>query len=164
MNVFEQAMKMEMDGKAYYEEHAARTDNPQLKGILLELANDEKKHFEIFRAMRDGGAVNVGEAKQTVIFKQVKNIFEELKANDDKAAFPSSFRDVCINAREVEAKAEKFYREKMAETDDESYKEMLTMIADEEHRHWVALEHVIRYLDRPDQWLEDAEWNNLEDY
>ena len=44
MNIFEYAMKMELDGKQYYEESAAKVGNPELKRILMELAGDEEKH------------------------------------------------------------------------------------------------------------------------
>jgi len=36
------------------------------------------------------------------------------------------------------------------------------LIADEEHTHWALIENVLQFLDRPKQWLENAEWNNLD--
>lgn len=48
--------------------------------------------------------------------------------------------------------------------DDDNQKNILNKIADEEHKHWVTLESVLQFLKRPEQWLEDAEWNNLEAY
>ena len=80
MNIFEFAMKMEMDGKQFYEESAAKTDSPELKRILLELASDEEKHYTIFRALRDGVPVEYEDAKKTKILTEVKNVFEALKS------------------------------------------------------------------------------------
>ena len=51
MNVFEHAMKMEQDGRAFYLEHAGKTSNAALKRVLEELADDELKHYNIFKAM-----------------------------------------------------------------------------------------------------------------
>ena len=55
--------------------------------------------------------------------------------------------------------------EQMAEElTDNNQKAIFNRIADEEHKHWVTMENVIQFLDKPGNWLEDAEWNNLEDY
>ena len=45
-----------------------------------------------------------------------------------------------------------------------SYQDFFNKIADEEKRHQTVIENVIRFLDRPRQWLENAEWHHLEDY
>ena len=47
MSVFEHAMQMETDGRDYYLKHAEEQTHPALKKILLELADDELKHFRI---------------------------------------------------------------------------------------------------------------------
>jgi len=164
MNVFEYAMKMELDGKQYYEDSAADIDSPELKRILMELADDEQKHYNIFRAMRDGLPVEFEQSKQTKILTEVKNVFETLKAKNKNYKFPDNAKDIWVHAREVEKKTEDFYREKAGELDDNKQKNILIRIADEEHKHWVTMESIIKFLDRPSHWLEDAEWNHLEEY
>jgi rubrerythrin len=47
---------------------------------------------------------------------------------------------------------------------DAHQKNILSAIADEEQKHWITMENVVKFLDRPNHWLEDAEWSNLEDY
>jgi rubrerythrin len=164
MDVFEYAMKMEMDGKSYYEEHAAKMNNPALKQILLELAGDEQKHYIIFKSMRDGVAVKYEPSRDTKIFDRVRNVFEQMKADEGEFAFPADAKDVWIKAREIERETETFYREKAAGLEDKDQQMLLNKIADEEHKHWVTMEQVIKFLDRPSTWLENAEWNHLEDY
>lgn len=164
MNIFEYAMKMEMDGKAFYEGHAAGVASPELKDILLQLANDEQKHYEIFKAMHDGKTVEYEVAKKTTILKSIKNVFNTLQAADKDFSFPPDARDIWMEAREIEKKSEDFYREKAGELDNQKQKDILNKIADEEHKHWLTMENIIQFLDRPKTWLEDAEWNNLEDY
>ena len=65
---------------------------------------------------------------------------------------------------ETEKKAESFYREKADEVDDDNNKRILKKIADEEHNHWVAIENVIQFLEKPNRWLENAEWSDLETF
>ncbi len=163
MNVFEYAMKMENDGRDFYLEHAEKATVPAFKRILEDLANDELKHYRIFKAMKEGGAAKYNEAEKTEILATVKNVFEEMKSKGEEHSFAADAKQIWEHAREVEKKAEEFYREKANELDNDDQKAILNKIADEEHRHWVTMEQVIRFLEGPKQWLEDAEWGNLKE-
>ena len=163
MNVFEHAMKMEQDGRAFYLEHAGKTSNAALKRVLEELADDELKHYNIFKAMHAREKAEYKESEKTTIVKTVKNVFEEMKSQNQNFAFPPDARHVWEIAREVEKKSEAFYRDKAKEMTDNNQKQIWNRIADEEHRHWNTIEQVIQFLDRPKQWLADAEWNSLEE-
>ena len=158
------AMKMEEDGRAFYLEHAESTSVPELKRILVELADDELKHYNILKAMRDKQPAEYDVSEKTTILSTVRNVFEELKSENKGLSFKEGAKSVWEEAREVEKRAEEFYREKASEVGDEKQKHILNRIADEEHRHWITMENVIQFLDRPQHWLEDAEWSNLEDY
>jgi rubrerythrin len=164
MNIFEYAMKMEEDGRAFYLEHAEKTSVPELKRVLVELAEDELKHYNIFKAMRDEQPTEYNESKKTTILSMVRNVFEELRVEQKELSFKSGVKSIWEEAREVERKTEEFYREKANEISNETQRHILNRIADEEHHHWITIENVIQFLDRPQQWLEDAEWSNLEDY
>ncbi len=164
MNIFEFAMKMEEDGRAYYLEHAEKAENPALKRVLNEMANDELKHYKIFEAMRNQETAEYLESNKTTIIDTVKSIFEELKEINKDYTAEADFRKVWEVALETEKKAEIFYREKIDEVDGENNKMILKKIADEEHNHWVVIENVLQFLDKPKRWLEDAEWNDLKTY
>lgn len=164
MNVFEYAMQMELDGKTYYEDSVEKVESLELKKILMELASDEQKHYNIFKAMRDNEPVEYEESNQTKILSEVKNIFEVMREKNKDYTFSPDAKGVWEHAREVEKKAEEFYRKSAGEVDDPKQAEILQKIADEEHKHWVTMENIINFIDRPSTWLEDAEWSNLEDY
>lgn len=163
MNAFEHAMKMEQDGRAFYLEHAGKTDNPALRRVLEELADDELKHYNIFKAMHDHVKAEYRESEKTTIVRTVKNVFEEMRSQNRNYTFAADARHIWDTAREVEKKSESFYREKAREMTDNDQKKIWNRIADEEHRHWYTIEQVIQFLDRPKQWLADAEWNSLEE-
>ncbi|MCX6835683.1 MAG: ferritin family protein [candidate division Zixibacteria bacterium] len=163
MNAFEHAMKMEQDGRAFYLEHAGKTDNPALRRVLAELADDELKHYNIFKAMHDLEKAEYRESEKTTIVRTVKNVFEEMRSQNRNYAFAADARRIWDTAREVEKKSETFYREKAREMTDDNQKKIWNRIADEEQRHWHTIEQVIQFLDRPRQWLADAEWNSLEE-
>lgn len=164
MNIFEYAMKMESDGRTYYLDQAEKTKIPALKKILEELADDELKHYNIFKAMRDGQTPEYKEAEKTHILATVKNVFESLRTSEAKQSFAGEAVDYWRKAQEVEKETEAFYRQKAAEVTLGEQKHILNKIADEEHKHWVTMQNVIQFLNRPKEWLEDAEWSNIEEY
>ncbi len=161
MSIFEFAMQMELDGKAYYEELAGKVEVPQLKKVLLEMAADEDKHYMLFKAMKEDAAAVYDPEKATRIFASTKNIFEELKETEGEYQFSNDVQEAWARACDIEKKAEAFYRQKADEVDNEAHKAILLMIADEEHKHWTVIEHVINFLDHPKTWLENAEWSDL---
>jgi len=166
MDVFKYAMQMELDGKAYYEKMAADAGNEVVKNILTDLANDEQKHYIIFKRFSEGDFSEVKEfqAGSTKVLENAKNVFQQMASSGKSFEFGGDIRETWKTAQEVEKKSEDFYREKAVEEENAEVKKTLNIIADEEHKHWTLIEHVIRFLDRPKQWLEDAEWNNMEAY
>lgn len=164
MNIFEFAMKMEEDGRAFYLERAEKAELPELKKILTELADDELKHYKIFKTMNANEKAEYREDQKTTILSTTKNVFEALKSDGQKHVFDGDVRDFWEKALDVEKKSEKLYREKANELDDDNYKNILNKIADEERRHQLIIENVMQFLDRPTQWLENAEWHHLEEY
>jgi rubrerythrin len=163
MDIFEYAMQMEVDGRNFYNEHAAKATQPELKRILLEMADDELKHYNLFKALKDGQAAEYKEETKTKILATLKNVFQEIQSSNKDFSFGNDAKKIWEQARDVERKAEIFYREQATVVDKPNQKAALNKIADEEHRHWVTLQHVIEFIDQPSRFIADAEWSNLED-
>jgi len=164
--IFDFAMQMEQDGQAYYEKEAAKTNVPALKKILLDLAEDEIRHYNIFKSLKEQNSADLGDLseKTTAIMKTARNIFEEMAKEGSDVDTHNEAIEVWTHAQEVEKKSEDFYRMKADEVADPKVKEMLIKIAEEEARHWAVIEAVRQFLEKPKTWLENAEWSNLEDY
>lgn len=163
MNVFEFAMKMEKDGQHFYESEASRTKHPALRKIWLQLAGDEIKHYEIFKRLRDG---EIQEAKAmselgTQILASAKTIFEQLPRGEADAKFGDDVIAAWNKAQDIERETEKFYRDKSKEEKVPEVKRAFGLLADEEHKHVVLIEHVLEFLHQPKSWLDDAEWSNI---
>ena len=166
MNVFEYAMQMEKDGQEFYNKMAGQTENAVLKEILKNLAQDEVKHYNLFKKFRDGDSSAVAdlEASGSKALENARNVFQKLSEEPAPSGFSKDIMDTWKEAQKIEKKTEEFYREKAAEEKNGGIKKTILRIADEEHKHWVLIENVIHFLSRPKQWLEDAEWNNMEQY
>lgn len=160
MNIFDYAMKMEKDGEKYYHDLADKCQIPGLKKILTMLAEDEANHYEIFKNLKENTVLK--NAGSTVI-KDAKNVFEEMTGTT-QFNLEGTEVDMYKIAIEVEKKSEDFYREKAKEVDSEDTKNLLNKIAEEERNHGFLLMNMVDFLSRPETWIENAEFNRLNDY
>lgn len=53
MNIFDFALKMELDSEMYYRELAAKAEYQELKVVLDGLADDEQRHYMIVQALQN---------------------------------------------------------------------------------------------------------------
>ena len=164
--IFDYAMKMEQDGREYYEKMASETDVPALKKILEGLAEDEIKHYNIFKSLKERNVDRLGElsGQDTQMVTTTKNVFEQMKNEKGEYSFDGNVMEVWRHAQDVEKKSEDFYRDKAKEVNDDQARGLLNKIADEEHKHWAIIENVMHFLNKPKTYLEDAEFSNLEDF
>jgi rubrerythrin len=164
MEIFDFAMKMEQDGQAYYEKMAKMADNAVLKNILLDLAQDEVKHYNIFKRFKEGDLSATADLKgaSSKVMDNAKNVFEQLAKKKNQFSFGSDVVSAWKEAQKIEKKSEDFYREKAAAEKNDKVKKTILLIADEEHKHWTLIEHILQFLNHPKQWIDDAEWNNIE--
>jgi rubrerythrin len=162
MDVFDFAMKLEQDGEAYYRKLAAEANNSGLTTILTFLADEEVKHYNIFKKLKDGTSA---ELPENTLLADVKNIFQTLsEKNEGPFQFDASQPQFYRKAQDLEKQTEMFYRDKAEDTDNEAEKALMTKIADEEKRHYFILEHIIDFVQHPQKWIEDAEWNKLGEF
>jgi rubrerythrin len=159
MDIYEYAMEMERDGENFYRELARKTPNKGLQSILTMLADAEVKHWKLFDNMKRNNKATMTE---TPLLDNVKNIFVQMKENKQTEADVSEI-DLYRKAQEIERKSQDFYIQKAGEVD-ASQKEVFLKIADEEKKHFLILEKLIDFVDRPAYWLENPEWYHLENY
>ncbi|MBU4269140.1 MAG: ferritin family protein [Acidobacteria bacterium] len=161
MNVFDLAMEMEKDGEKYYRQLAEKTNNSGLKNILGMLAEDEVKHFQVLQKLKDSIKV---ELLSTPILSGSKNIFQQLHEDKNWDDIPVNQIDLYKKAREIETRSFNFYMEKARAHTDPATQKMFFLIAEEEKRHEFLLDHLIQFVSRPQTWLENAEFNHLDQY
>ena len=162
MNVFEFAMQMEKDGESFYREIAAQAGDEGIASIMNFLAGEEVKHYNIFKRMSGGQS---GDLEKSHLLTDVKNIFQTMRDAGGEKSFDTEKQiPLYRKAQELEKKSENFYLDKAKESTIEAERDLLMQIAEEEKRHYMVLETIIDFVQRPTRWLEDAEWNNMEEY
>jgi rubrerythrin len=160
MNIYDFAMQMEQDGEAFYRNMAAQTADAGVTSIFNALADDEVKHYNIVKQLKQGAAAP--EMADTAVLATAQNVFAQIKGQTLDTTGPQV--DVYRQAQELERKSEEFYREKADEVSQSAHKALLLRIAQEENKHFFLLDHMIEYVNRPQTWIEDAEFNHLEAY
>jgi rubrerythrin len=151
-NILEFAMKMEMDGKRFYEQGAEKTDDERMKKILHTLAEEEQRHFDVFRKLRDKN--DLAEASKALgprltTSPAIKNVFQELVENGMETLPGDDLKNMWTEAIRIEEDSEKLYREQAGRETDEKRQALLNRIADEEKSHIYLIDNMIHYLADP---------------
>jgi rubrerythrin len=161
MDIYTFALHMEKDGEEYYRKLSAKCGNKGLKKILTMLADDEAKHYAIIEKIRNQAGV---ELTDSTIITRAKNIFEDMKKGAGGDDFDISQVDMYVRALEIEKASIEFYSSKANETSDEKQKAILSKLAEEERKHHFLIGNIIEFVNRPALWLENSEFNHLDEY
>lgn len=155
MNVYEYAMKVEKEGEAYYREMATNANNPGLKRIFTMLADEEVKHYNVFKNMMKKESIDL---EKLNLLTDTKTIFQTLNEEKDNVNFDSEQIQFYKDAILREESSHNFYAQKAKELDDEIEKKIFLQIADEEVKHKRVLEEIVIFLEEPADWVASAEF------
>ncbi len=165
MEIIEYAMKMELDGKKFYEAHAAQAKNAELKKVLLTLAEEEARHYRYFKSLKEGTTdLSTDHSAHNNTLNTVKTLFTELSEGTGKKEFAENVLSVWSEARQIEEETEKYYREKAAIETDPVRKQLLNSIADEERSHVYMIDGVLTYLKHPQAFADSAQFRNFQSW
>ncbi|MCK5586308.1 hypothetical protein KAJ02_09575, partial [Candidatus Bipolaricaulota bacterium] len=71
---------------------------------------------------------------------------------------------VLRRATTIEQRTEAFYREHAATAEDASVVSLFTTLANIEKSHFLLVGSLVEYFDRPNEWVESAEFGLRNDY
>ncbi len=142
MDIFEFAIKMEVDGDAFYQQLSDQSNDPRLKKIFLGLSQDEQKHRHVFMDLKDGGKDLV--MASTTLPDDAKTIFDSFVLSW-RSFIPQTDLGAYKLAMDMETKSCRFYGEAAASTKDPETKKLLLKIADEEHKHYIILDNLFAF-------------------
>ncbi len=168
MGFFDFALKMELDGEKYYLDQAAKAETADLKRLLEGLAQDERRHYEIVRAMKE---LNAERAETQFSALETENVFDlklyEAYLRDNQALIARSRTqqiDVYRAALKMEEESVALYKKLQGETDKPAEKTIFARLMREEERHVEVFETLIAMLNNAAEWVESAEFNPKDNY
>lgn len=160
MNILDFAMKMELDGKAYYEKLAAETTVAGLKSIFTNLAADEQKHYETIQAIKTGTTPKMADS---TVLEKAKNLFEGLAADKNIVGSLNTSLDGYQYARKIEADSVKLYEDMATKEQNPDTVQLLLRIANEEKKHFNIMDNLYDYTLAPQNFLAWGEFSNLKE-
>jgi rubrerythrin len=158
MKVLRFAEEVDRSARRFYEEMAARTDNPGVKRIFTMLAEDEEQLLRRHRMLTARGDALDAEALDdgVNVFERLRRREEQLAVADDVAAYRL--------ALEAERDMARQYREAARTEIHPDVRKLLVKIARDEERHIEELEQLYTFTSAPDQFLAWGEFSNLGEF
>ena len=161
MQLLEFAIQMENEGRQYYLDQAEKNRDNALNRIFLLLAEAEKEHENLLHKRLSKEDYTLNEDGST---SKVKTIFDDLKdykVNDFRS---TTQLDVYRLAVDIEEKSIDLYRKMLEESDNDKDKKLFEFLLKEENQHLILFDELVKMLNRPEEWVEAAEFGLREDY
>jgi rubrerythrin len=167
MDILENASEIEIKGEQLYRDMAEKSPVTEIKSIFGFLAGEEKRHYEALQAMRKHTMLPAIE--KSSILSDSKAVFKNLSEQFTAPGTISIDREFALNtALEFENKSVSLYEKAMAELmvtpDNEGSRQVLKQIAEQEKNHVRLVKSLMDFQRHPYEWLENAEWNHLDEY
>ena len=160
----ETAIKMEIDGKEFYQKAAKASHNPMGKKLLSRLAEEEDIHREVFQNIYN----TLGETKGWPVAKikhisDLNTLMKEAAASIGKDLKPGQqeIDDVKI-AMEMENKTYDYYRSHAASATFPAEKEFYEKLTVQEEEHHKILLSYFELLNDPGAWFVQMEHPSLD--
>jgi len=150
------ALKFEKEGFEIYTNAASKTKNPIIEKTFDYLAGQELTHIDEIKEFIEKNDPHVKLRGDQL--PEVKGKFEEITKDLKKGA---EFSGDDIAAHEAglvfEKKAYEFYKERLAEADDEVAKKFFKFLMLQEFAHYQMIEKTYDYIKDPEGWYAQEE-------
>jgi len=126
-----------------------------IKKVLLMLAEDEVRHRVALENLQK--KLDIGPLQGVAI--DIKTIFNEMRRDKNVTTISVDAVEDYRKAVEIEKRGMDFYKEKFAETDDPESKKLFEILMRQEMYHHKTVENLLDMVQKPDWWVESAEFN-----
>jgi rubrerythrin len=157
VDILRYAIKMELDGEKFYKELAFTHKNNSLHSVFLSMARDEARHARIIRKKMDGVNLPLNEKSGT----NTKNVFGDPAGFKIESDVPKQV-DVYRGALKKEQESIELYEKLQSESNEDL--ELYKFLIQQEKEHYKLLEEIIKMVNRPNEWVESAEFGRREEY
>ena len=160
-----QALKMEEDGKAYYEEALNRVESKLAKEVFRYLIKAEIKHVkkieQLYTSLEETGKwPDVALTRDRG--ETIDNIFAQAMANfDEKVKGTTTDIEALKMAVKMEDQGIKYYQSKADMADDSFEKKFYHLLVREEGEHFISLLDTIEFLEDPQGYFSQLERGTL---
>jgi rubrerythrin len=165
MDIFDFALNMELDGEKYYRELAERVKYDDLKKVLIGLAEDEQRHYEIIKSAQKQMKLIEGDPS----LSKIQNVFvnKTHEFNPDNKEFIAKLKDEQFDVYEAALGKEKesveLYKKLKENAKKPEEQNIFEKLMHEEEKHVEVIENILEMLNHVNDWVEAAEFNHRDD-
>ncbi len=135
--IIEFAIGKEKEAAEFYETASQEEGLSGSKQMLLEFAEQERKHQELLEKFQREG---LGDSLKNYEFKWITDIKRSDYVDDVEYKRGMAYHEILLLATKREEKALKLYNELLRQADDEDAQTLFKMLCQEEAKHKLALE------------------------
>jgi rubrerythrin len=151
------AKQLEVDGRTFYLESAAKASTEPLKKMFASLADDESNHLEWLDKLAPG--VESARAANEALYGELKDVFAEAPGTKAAEGSGSDIEAIDIAIR-TEEKSVEAYAEWVEKGDSEEVRSLGEVLVGQERFHRQLLENAKEYLQNPGDWfMQEERWN-----
>lgn len=155
------AQDLEQKTIATYESLAYQcAAHPGVHRILLMLVDDHRHHVDKLKTLTGPGDTRLHDSE---IFNEVRRLLEKIQAEKDTFSCDIDQLNLYRAARDLVLEKKQLYQRARENTEGGGHAFLDSLIMEEEKQAFV-LTNIIEMVERPDQWLEDAEFTHLDEY
>jgi len=161
MTILEQAIALEERAETYYRSSKEGIEDPGALAILDLLAAEEHTHADALRAMEpvEQGAATPLQDTAVNLLEEVKTVVSGKVEGGRNTLFADrSMLGILRGAMEIEQVTQAFYRDHAVKADDDAMRKLFTDLAEREQEHYLTVSSLAEYFDRPQAWVEAAEF------
>ena len=161
MEILQFAIDMELDGERYYRQQAAKNKDNALYTVFMSLGDDEAKHAALLQKKMECLPFTLtGQENLT----QKMNLFRQAKDYEGKVKALADQPELYHAALEKEQQSVALYSELRAKAEDREAMELFDFLIAEETNHLNVLDELFTHVNRPNDWVEAAEFGVREEY
>ncbi len=154
---FRIALRLEQEGKAFFEDVAARAESQLVRQTFEFLANEEVKHIDkiekVYQSLELSDGQDVPYIEDSDAEAKLAAFNARLVELKDQIAPSVSDVEAYKFAIKFENGAEEFYEEKMNEATDPRIKRFYRWLIDEETMHARLLRSCLNFAEDPAEWF-----------
>jgi len=160
VGLIDEAIALEERAETNYRSAAETTSDPSAEKVLTLLADEEANHANALRTM------NVGrlQAHLSLIDAAKDWIGGSIEGGVGSISTDAALLDVLRQAVEIERATETFYREQAALSEEKEIRTLFNRLAAIEKGHFLFVGSLVEYYDRPNEWVESAEFGLRAEY
>lgn len=129
--------------------------------IMNMLIQDQEKHLQNLSRMQD---IELQDKDVPGIFKSVQSLLKQI--HTEKNTFSCNMDQLKLyqDARDLVLQKLGIYKEAQQKIKDSAQRVLLENLIEQETKQAFVLNNIIEMVERPNQWLEDAEFSHLDEY